>query len=87
MTDCYQQEDGSSVEDVDNIKCYKGFDRSWHPQPVYVAIVLIDGEVELWALDDPDNAPCELRRYYEEGGLPAQEIRIYRIEKTDFVVV
>jgi hypothetical protein len=40
---------------------YDGFDRNFDPPPPYIAVVSVEGEIEVWAMDNP--ATVELWKY------------------------
>lgn len=58
---------------------YKGFNRSFKPSQMdLIAVVLVEGEVELYVLDDDRQARTELVRYLTEQSPQAVIAGVYR---------
>lgn len=68
----YTVDDGS-------LRCYKGFDRTYTPARLsLVALVRDEDVVQVYALDDNEEARAEFFRYLRDEGKHADCIGIYR---------
>lgn len=53
----------------DEERVYKGFDRKFTEETKVVAVILIEGEEEVYALDDNDYAKEQFKKYLEQSEL------------------
>lgn len=63
--------------DGDDSVVYTGFNRRLTDHPAFVAVVSVEGEPEIYALDNTTDAIQELRRYLDDQEFPYTILGVY----------
>lgn len=66
----YTRTDGTET------KVFNGMDKDFSPENLeHIVLISVEGEIEVWAVESPEQEAWDLLRYYGEQGYPLGAVK------------